>query len=672
MSRGLANLKVKTKIALGFAAVLALLLLVGGAGISGLKSSRDGFDNYAAISQNTVRVAVVDRDLTAMQRSMLAFSMTSDEQNATRILELAASIKTALADAHTTIQNPERRVKLQSITTLVSEFSDGFETMRRLHIARVKAVDERLPPLEARLRQSMDELLTGAIVDKSFEEAAHVGVALGVLGLTQLNTARFIANADPKLIEVINGYLRDLDAKLTALAAEIQDPRRHTQAVAIAASAKDYAAISGDVIVAIRALDKHSNESMPKISAAIAEVITSLRTSQIQSLGDLRTQIMSDNTTTETIAIALSAGALTFGILLAWLIGRGIANPVVGMTVAMRKLAAGDTAVAIPSAGHKDEIGEMAATVLIFKNNMIETERLRAEQEVLKQKSEQDRRRSMLELAARLEANVSGIVESVASAATELQATSQSMAETSEETTRQSTTVAAASEQATHNVQAVAAATEELAASIREISHQVSQASAVIQEGVRQTTESNDQVQGLAATAQKIGEVVRIITGIAGQTNLLALNATIEAARAGDAGKGFAVVASEVKALANQTARATEDIAAQIKMIQEATQTAARSIQGVTETIRKVDETATAIAAAVEQQGAATQEISRNVLQAAQGTQEVAGSIGGVSEAAHQTGISATEVLSAARELSRNGESLKAQVADFLREIRAA
>jgi methyl-accepting chemotaxis protein len=218
----------------------------------------------------------------------------------------------------------------------------------------------------------------------------------------------------------------------------------------------------------------------------------------------------------------------------------------------------------------------------------------------------------------------------------------------------------------------VASAAEELSASVGEIGRQVNHAGTIIQEGVRQTIQSNEQVKGLTAAAEKIGDVVKLISDIAGQTNLLALNATIEAARAGDAGKGFAVVASEVKALATQTAKATQEIAAQIKTIQEATQVAAESIQGVTETIGRVSETATAIASAVDEQGAATQEISRNVLEAAHGTEEVSGNITGVNEAARQTGAAAARVLTAAGELSSNGEKLKAQIQVFLTEVRAA
>jgi methyl-accepting chemotaxis protein len=279
----------------------------------------------------------------------------------------------------------------------------------------------------------------------------------------------------------------------------------------------------------------------------------------------------------------------------------------------------------------------------------------------------------MLELADKFEAGVGGIVKSVASAATELQSTARSMATTSDQTTRQASTVAAASEQATASAQTVASATEELAASIREISQQVTRSSGLTKDAVQQACRSDEQVRELTAAAEKIGDVVKIISGIAGQTNLLALNATIEAARAGDAGKGgFAVVASEVKTLATETAKATDQIGVQIKAIQEAARNSARSIQGITEIIGRVDETTATIAVAVDEQGSATQEIARNVAQAAQGTQEVTSNIACVSQAADMTGAAAAQTLIAAGEMSKNGGLLRRQIEDFLREVRAA
>jgi methyl-accepting chemotaxis protein len=277
-----------------------------------------------------------------------------------------------------------------------------------------------------------------------------------------------------------------------------------------------------------------------------------------------------------------------------------------------------------------------------------------------------------LKIADDFEASVKGVVDAVASAATELQASSQSMTATAEETSRQSTTVAAASEEATANVQTVASAAEELSASVQEISRQVSKSVQIAGAAVTEAKKTDTTVQGLATAAQKIGDVVKLISDIAGQTNLLALNATIEAARAGEAGKGFAVVASEVKNLANQTARATDEITAQIGAIQTATNDAVEAIRHIAETISEMNQISTAISAAVEEQGATTKEIARNVAQAAEGSANVAETISGVSRAASETGSSAGQVLNAAGELSVQAERLRREVDNFLGSVRSA
>jgi methyl-accepting chemotaxis protein len=382
--------------------------------------------------------------------------------------------------------------------------------------------------------------------------------------------------------------------------------------------------------------------------------------------------MMSTSAGVRTTVGITSGAALLIGILLAWAVGRGISRPVRRMTEMMKRLAGGDTAMAVPNADRKDEIGEMAGAVQVFKDNMIEADRLRAEQEEQKKRAETERHQLMLDLAEKFESRVGAVIDGLTKHATELQKTAQSMATTSEEASRQVNAVVGASGHASENVNTVATATEELSASVREIGQQVGQSTRIIGDAVTQATATNEHVQGLASAAQKIGEVVKLINDIAGQTNLLALNATIEAARAGDAGKGFAVVASEVKTLAGQTAKATEEISAQISAIQQATKVSVQSIQQITDTIGTVNQNATAIASAVEQQGAATQEIARNVAQAAKGTADVSSNIAGVSSAAEQTGTAAGAVLSRADELSRNSEALKAHVETFLREVRAA
>ncbi|MBB6252887.1 methyl-accepting chemotaxis protein [Nitrospirillum iridis] len=361
------------------------------------------------------------------------------------------------------------------------------------------------------------------------------------------------------------------------------------------------------------------------------------------------------------------------GLALGVLIGQlGIAAPVARMVACLRRLAEGDVTLTIFGLGRRDELGEVAAAMQVFKDNIIRNREMEAEARAQERRAAEEKKRAMNELADLFNANVGGVVEAVSSAAVELTATAEAMSSIAEETSRQATAVAAAADQTTANVQTVSTAAEQLSASVSEISGQVSHSTHISGTAVARAREANEQVRGLAGAADRIGQVIGLINDIASQTNLLALNATIEAARAGEAGRGFAVVAGEVKSLANQTARATDEIAAQIVAVQTSTRQAVDAIEGITGVIEDISEIATSISSAVEEQSAATREIARNVDEAAAGTQDVSRSIAGVTVASEEAGQSATQVLDAANALGRNSEVLRTQVNDFIARIRAA
>ncbi|MFP5513943.1 MAG: methyl-accepting chemotaxis protein [Alphaproteobacteria bacterium] len=370
--------------------------------------------------------------------------------------------------------------------------------------------------------------------------------------------------------------------------------------------------------------------------------------------------------------ILFAVGSLIGAMALAWLVvGRHIVARLSALSDAMRAIAAGDLNASIPAAG-SDEIGDMTRALMVFRDTANAAREANARAEAERGRAAGERRRAMVEMAENFETGVRGVLDRVAQAAGEMQDMAERMTRSADLTAGEATTAAGSSQQAEGNVKAVAAATEELSASIQEIGTQVHASSQIARKAAEEAERTDRTVEGLAQTGRRIGEVIGLIQSIAGQTNLLALNATIEAARAGEAGKGFAVVASEVKGLATQTAKATEDISAQIAAMQSVTQEAVDAIRSIAGTIREVNEIAATIAAAVEQQSAATREIARNVGEAADSTQHVRGNIDSVADAARESGESANRVLSASSTVQDQLRTLSGQVDALVGEMRAA
>jgi methyl-accepting chemotaxis protein len=372
---------------------------------------------------------------------------------------------------------------------------------------------------------------------------------------------------------------------------------------------------------------------------------------------------------TNSIVAAAVILAIVIGLLLI-LLRVLVSKPIGVLSQAMLRLAEGDLTIVVPMVNRKDELGQMGRVINVFKDNAIEKIRLEQGQEEQKRRADEDRRIALRGLADSFESQVGTVVDAVTSAASQMQSSSRQMASTATETSTQATSVASAAEQASGNVQTVAAATEELAVSINEIASQVERSRTVASRADLEAKETTRLIQRLSETVESIGQIVNLINDIASQTNLLALNATIEAARAGEAGKGFAVVASEVKGLANQTAKATEEIAAQIAAVQAGTADAVKAIGSISVVIAEIGGIGASVASAVSEQTAATSEIARNVDQAAMGTQEVSRNIGLVESAARDTGGAAGQISEFSNDLSHQADILKREVGRFLEQVR--
>ena len=665
------NLKIAIRLGIGIGSVLLLLIVISTVAYISLSSGDRHFAEYRSLARQTAAAGIINGDLAAVHIGVKDFLLQGTDESASKVDAAISTMEDNIKASAEVLAASEIGEKfLETIEADAATYHATFGKVVALHREKTQKV-QVLDDIAGKIEQELQTISTDNFDNANTNASYHAGQALRDHFLARVYVDKFFLENAADDIAGAHDEFAAFDKEIAVLLDDVQAPIDLQLTEDALALGKAYSAAFDEAVAAVVArndlIDNNLNAIGPKMAAKATDLMNANKAEQ-DKLGPITSAELESGIV---VTLTVSVVAILLGIAMAFLVSRSITAPIGSMTHAMGILAAGNTGAEIPARDRKDEVGDMAAAVQVFKENMIEANRLRHEQEETKRLAEEARRRSMLDMADKFEGTVGGVVQAVTIAAEELQVTAKTMTATAEETARQSTVVAAASEETTHNVQTVASATEELSASIREIGGQVNEASRIAGAAVSQVDDTNAKVRSLSETAQKIGDVVQLINGIASQTNLLALNATIEAARAGEAGKGFAVVAAEVKALATQTSGATEEIGEQIRAIQDATTTSASAIAGITATISRVSEISTAIASAVEEQSAATQEISRNVQEAAQATTEVSSNIIHVTEASQQTGEAAGRLLASANDLARNGATLKTQVAAFLQEIRA-
>jgi hemerythrin-like metal-binding protein len=667
----MSGLTVSRRIYGGFGVIILLLLVLAGLGIATIGTIHTSFTKYDHISDNAQRVLRIRGSFAEMRRNVVIFAEKADADSLKRIRAMQSALKVDLPKAAEATIDPGRKTNLEKMVTLFKSYSDDLDQVERTRTTKEELIDKRMNVIGVQARKNLTQVVHSAMNDGDYEAAALAGVAEEALMLTRINALKFIAEPSDALAKEAEANAALFVEEAEALTKRLHNPERKRLAAEAEGLAKDYRAAFTQVVGASKALNQLVYIQMRGIGADFTDLSEKTVESQDQAMDAIRDATYGTMDSSRAITWTGALVALGLAAAFSFLIARSIVVPLAGMTNAMTELSKGNKRVEIPARDRHDEIGAMAEAMEIFKENTLRMDKMQAEQEEAKHRAEADRKKAMNKMADNFEESVGKVIETVTSAATELQAASGQMAGTATETSAQATAVSSASQEASANVQTVASATEELAASIREIAHQVELSQNVSVRAGDEANRTTSEVRALSDKVGKIGEIVNLINDIASQTNLLALNATIEAARAGDAGKGFAVVANEVKSLANQTARATSEIASQIQAVQDGTGAAVRAIDSISQVISEMAEISAAVAAAVQEQNAATGEIARNVDQAAEGTQEVSRNVVSVEQAARETGAAAEQIRSSATDLSRQAEYLRNEVGRFLTEVRA-
>jgi methyl-accepting chemotaxis protein len=661
-----ANRKISTKIGIGFAVVLALGVALSTMSYLGFDKVSEGFGTFNQRVKGVGIARDIDREFVALRRFVREFALAGDEAMIEQAQKQRAILTGKIADGLKQFKNPARQEKITRIATAFESYSKNIDRLTSLKLGQNRLIREVLDPSGLKSRAEIEELQVMAVSKAGNSNTMILaGESLKQLLLARLNVNKLLARHDQGSADAAEKALANLKTAMTAFGAGIVNDEVRKVFASVNANVEKYTEAYHRAAHDAHEIEVLANAEMTKIAQAIGADAEALKESGMAEERRIEHETSSLIASTESLILMLSIGSLVLGIVLAWLIGRAISRPVVGLSAGMKELAGGNFEVFLPGLDRSDEVGDMAQAVLVFKANGIAKLELEAAQKVDRD-AQMRRQEEVDQLIGFFGRSMSGSFKSLSGTSADMSRTSASLESAAHTTGSQATLVLGEVGQTSLNIQTVAAASQQLSASISEISRQAGESARGSSNAMQQAEAVVAKVDELRRAAEEIGNVVKLINTIAGQTNLLALNATIEAARAGESGRGFAVVAGEVKALAEQTAKATSDIAHQVASIQSATNGAAEAIQEISGTIRTVNETAVAIATAVEQQGAATQEIARSIESVTVNAATMTRSMEQVQGAVDVTSNNAADVKRTTMALSVDTGILSAEVQDFL------